>query len=87
MDEAISLIRRGMEEDMEIPYYAYVVDEDDKLVGVFSLRDLMLSKPGTILRDSLHDQDVIAVRYDTSSEEVARRMSHYNFMAMPCGGL
>ena len=83
MDEAISLIRRGMEEDMEIPYYAYVVDEDDKLVGVFSLRDLMLSKPGTILRDSLHDQDVIAVRYDTSSEEVARRMSHYNFMAMP----
>ena len=83
VDEAISLIRRGMEEDMEIPYYAYVVDEDDKLVGVFSLRDLMLSKPGTILRDSLHDQDVIAVRYDTSSEEVARRMSHYNFMAMP----
>ena len=69
VDEAISLIRRGMEEDMEIPYYAYVVDEDDKLVGVFSLRDLMLSKPGTILRDSLHDQDVIAVRYDTSSEE------------------
>ena len=59
------------------------VDEDDKLVGVFSLRDLMLSKPGTILRDSLHDQDVIAVRYDTPSEEVARRMSHYNFMAMP----
>lgn len=83
VDEAISLIRRGMEEDMEIPYYAYVVDEDDKLVGVFSLRDLMLSKPGTILRDSLHDQDVIAVRYDTPSEEVARRMSHYNFMAMP----
>ena len=83
VDEAISLIRRGMEEDMEIPYYAYVVDEDDKLVGVFSLRDLMLSKPGTILREPLHDQDVIAVRYDTSSEEVARRMSHYNFMAMP----
>lgn len=83
VDEAILLIRRGMEEDMEIPYYAYVVDEDDKLVGVFSLRDLMLSKPGTVLRDSLHDQDVIAVRYDTSSEEVARRMSHYNFMAMP----
>lgn len=31
---------------MEIPYYAYVVDEDDKLVGVFPLRDLMLSKLG-----------------------------------------
>ena len=33
VDEAISLIRRGMEEDMEIPYYAYVVDEDDKPVS------------------------------------------------------
>lgn len=83
VDEAILQIRRGMEEDMEIPYYAYVVDEDDKLVGVFSLRDLMLSKPGTVLREGLHDQDVIAVRYDTNKEEVARRMSHYNFMAMP----
>ena len=83
VDKAIKQIRRGMEEDMEIPYYAYVVDEDDKLVGVLSLRDLMLSKPGTILRDAIHDQDVIAVRYDTNREEVARRMSHYNFMAMP----
>ena len=83
VDEAIKQIRHGMEEDMEVPYYAYVVDEDDKLVGVLSLRDLMLSKPGTVLRDALHDQDVIAVRYDTNREEVARRMSHYNFMAMP----
>ncbi len=82
VDEAISQIRRDME-DKEIPYYAYVVDEDDKLVGVFSLRDLMLSRPGTVLRDALCDQDVIAVRYDTDKEEVARRMSHYNFMAMP----
>lgn len=83
VDEAIAQIRHGMEEDLEVPYYAYVVDEDDKLVGVLSLRDLMLSKPGTILRDALHDQDVIAVRFDTESEEVARRMIHYNFMALP----
>ncbi len=83
VDEAIRQIRHGMAEDMEVPYYAYAVDRDDKLVGVLSLRDLMLSRPGTILRDALHDQDVIAVRYDTNREEVARRMSHYNFMAMP----
>lgn len=83
VDEAIMEIRQGMEEDMEVPYYAYVVDDDDKLAGVLSLRDLMLSKPGTVLRDALHNQDVIAVRYDTDKEEVARRMSHYNFMALP----
>lgn len=82
VDDAIHQIRHDME-DKEIPYYAYVVDEDDKLVGVLSLRDLMLSKPGTMLRDALHNQDVIAVRYDMDRKEVANRMSHYNFMAMP----
>lgn len=82
VDDAIHQIRHDME-DKEIPYYAYVVDDDDKLVGVLSLRDLMLSKPGTMLRDALHNQDVIAVRYDMDRKEVANRMSHYNFMAMP----
>ncbi len=82
VDDAIRQIRHDME-DKEIPYYAYVVDDADRLVGVLSLRDLMLSKPGTILRDALHNQDVIAVRYDMDRKEVANRMSHYNFMAMP----
>ncbi len=81
-DEAILRIRKEME-DKEIPYYAYIVDEEDKLMGVLSLRDLMLAKPRTYLRDAITDQDVIAVRYDVDREEVARRMSHYNFAAMP----
>jgi len=81
-DEAISQVRQNME-DTEIPYYVYVVDEDEKLMGVLSLRDLMLSRPRTTLRDAIGDQDVIAVRYDEDCEEVARRLSHYNFPAMP----
>ena len=85
VDQAILQIRQSMEEDMEMPYYAYVVDEQDKLVGVLSLRDLMLSRPGTIIHDALKDQnqEVVSVRFDSSKEEVAERMSHYNFMAMP----
>ena len=82
VDEAILQIRREME-DKEIPYYAYVVDDGDRLMGVLSLRDLMLSRPGVLLRDKLNDQDVVAVRYDTDREEVARIMSHYNFVALP----
>ena len=81
-DEAILQIRNDMK-DKEIPYYAYVVDEEEKLMGVLSLRDLMLARPGTRLREAITDQDVIAVRYDVDKEEVARRMSHYNFAAMP----
>ncbi len=82
VDDAILQIRREMK-DKEIPYYAYVVDDASRLIGVLSLRDLMLSRPGTVLRDALQDKDVISVTYDMDREEVARCMSHYNFVAMP----
>ncbi len=82
VDEAILHIRREME-DKELPYYAYVVDDHDKLMGVCSLRDLMLSRPGVHLRDTITDQDVVSVAFDTDREEVARIMSHYNYAALP----
>jgi len=81
-DAAILQIRREME-DKEHPYYAYIVNDQDKLQGVLSLRDLMLCRSGTILQDSIRNQDVIAVRFDLDREEVAQKMSHYNFMAIP----
>lgn len=82
VDEAILQIRNEMY-DKEVPYYTFIVDSDDTLLGVLSLRDLMLSKPGTLLHQAISDQDVIAVRYDVDKEEVARRISHYNFATMP----
>ncbi len=81
-DEAIKQIRREME-DKESPYYAYVVDELDILVGVLSLRDLMLSRPGILLKNALSSHAVISVTYDMEKGEVASLLSHYNFMAMP----
>lgn len=83
VDQAISHIRHEMEEDKENPYYGYVVDEEDKLVGVLSLRDLMLARPGTILADAVAGQSVISVLYDTDKRDVAGELSHYNFMALP----
>lgn len=82
VDEAIFQIRQEME-DKESPYYAYVVDDKDVLVGVLSLRDLMLSRPGTRIRDALRNHSVISVPYDMDKREVASLLSHYNFMAMP----
>ncbi len=82
VDDAILKIRNEME-DKESPYYAYVVDKGDLLVGVLSLRDLMLSKPGTLIQDALSNHDVISVPYDMEKGEVASLLSHYNFMAMP----
>lgn len=82
VDEAIFQIRQEME-DKENPYYAYVVSSTDILKGVLSLRDLMLSKPGTLIKDTLGNQNVISVPFDMPKGEVASTLSHYNFMAIP----
>ncbi len=83
VDDAITHIRHDMQEEKESPYYAYVVDAHDILTGVLSLRDLMLAKPGTIVGDAAAGQNVISVTWDTDKEEVARLLSHYNFLAIP----
>lgn len=82
VDEAIRQIRSDME-DMEMPYYVYVVDAMDILVGVLSLRDLMLTRPGTHIQDVLGKQDLITVVYDADKAEVARLLGHYNFLCLP----
>lgn len=82
VDDAILQIRSEIE-DKEIPYYAYIVSDDDLLVGVLSLRDLLVSPPGTLLREECKDQEVISVTYDANREEVARVIGHYNLMALP----
>ncbi|MCT4533911.1 magnesium transporter [Halodesulfovibrio sp.] len=81
-DQAIMHIRREME-DKEIPYYAYIVDSADRLVGVLSLRDLLLCRPGTVLEEKLSDQSLISAVFDEDKENVAHLLSRYNFMALP----
>ncbi|GAB1409448.1 magnesium transporter [Desulfovibrionales bacterium] len=80
--QAINLVRDRVEES-EIPYYAYIIDEFRHLKGVLSLRDLLLSPGKTILRDMLHEQNLIYVSFDVDKEEVARLISRYNFLALP----
>lgn len=82
VDETISMIRNAVE-DTEIPYYAYVVDKNEVLVGVLSLRNLMLAKPGKRLKDLLQDQSLITVLYNADREEVAHLIARYNFLALP----
>jgi magnesium transporter len=81
-DQAIMQIRREIE-DKEIPYYAYIVDEQERLVGVLSLRNLLLCRPRTLLKDEVSSQSLISVVFDADKEEVAHQLAHYNFMGMP----
>lgn len=81
-DQAIMHIRREME-DKEIPYYAYIVDDKLRLAGVLSLRDLLLCRPGSVLKNELSDQSLISVLFDVDREEVAHTLARYDFMALP----
>ncbi len=82
VNEAIIQLRSEIE-DKEVPYYAYVVNDKSFLVGVVSLRDLLLAPHGPVLPENARSKPVVTVRFDQKREEVARQMSHYNFMALP----
>ncbi|UCF39385.1 MAG: magnesium transporter [Acidobacteriota bacterium] len=63
-------------------FYLYVTDENQRLVGVISLRDLVTTAPDTQL-DSIMVRNVHTVVPETDQEEVARILTRYNFLALP----
>ncbi|BAY67301.1 magnesium transporter [Anabaena sp. FACHB-709] len=79
--EALSKIRR-QDEDKETIYYAYVTDDNRKLVRVVSLRQLLFTFPDVLIRDIASDR-VVKVRTDTPQEEVAQIMKRYDLIAIP----
>ncbi|MFW6297333.1 MAG: magnesium transporter [Desulfosalsimonas sp.] len=80
--EVISTLQSKEYKDIEMPFYIYVVDENQRLVGVCSLRQLVLVKPGTPLKNFM-STDVISVTTDMDQEEVAKIVARYNFLAVP----
>jgi magnesium transporter len=68
--------------DVEMPFYLYVIDDHENLVGVISLRQLVVVPPETALK-SIMATDVVSVQTDTDQEEVARIVARYNVLALP----
>ena len=68
--------------DVEMVFYLYVVDERRHLVGVTSLRRLLLVSPETPLK-RIMTADLISALVDTDQEEVARQVASYNLLAIP----
>src|SRR6266699_422842 len=81
IEEALVYLRQHSAH-LEMIYYLYVVDSDKHLVGVVSLRELVVAEPTTHLHD-LMDKDVIKVTTDTDQEEVARFISKYDLLGVP----
>src|SRR5262245_34916422 len=78
--EAITELQQNR--DVEMVFYLYVVDDRRHLVGVVSLRRLLLVSPETPLK-RIMTADLISARVDTDQEEVARQVASYNLLAVP----
>ena len=78
--EAIQALQGSRE--VEMVFYLYVVDERRHLVGVVSLRRLLLVVPETPL-GRIMTTDLISARVDTDQEEVAQSVANYNLLAVP----
>lgn len=81
VQEAIEKIRTFAKYAENI-YYLYVLDENKKLVGVVSYRDLVLAGLGVKIKDIMHHR-VISVPVDLDQEKVAQVIQKYGFIALP----
>jgi CBS domain-containing protein/sporulation protein YlmC with PRC-barrel domain len=69
-------------EEIEIVYYIYVIDADEKLMGVVSLRDMLLADLDAKLSDIMETK-LKTVTPETDEMEVAEIISKYNLVALP----
>jgi magnesium transporter len=79
--EAIEELRR-LSEELEQMFYVYVVDKRQHLVGVLSMRDLILARPDRRLSQIMR-LDVASVPVTMDQEQVARIMRRHGYLAMP----
>ncbi|RKQ32639.1 magnesium transporter [Oceanobacillus halophilus] len=68
--------------DAETIYYLYVLDEDKRLVGVLSLRDLIVADEKTKLEEVMSEK-IVAVSVAKDQEEIAQMFRDYDFLALP----
>jgi magnesium transporter len=79
--EAIAYLR-SMAPDSDTVYYLPIVDDDMVLVGVASLRQLVLASPETKI-EKIMDPEAISVQAASDQEEAARLMSRYDLLVLP----
>ncbi len=82
VEESILRIRRqGV--DKETIYTCYVTAKDRKLLGIITVKDLLLAEDDEMRIEDLMETNLISVTTHTDQEEVARMFSRYNFLALP----
>jgi len=80
-EETIKKLRE-IGEEAELIYYVYVTDEDNHLIGVFSLSDLIMAQPEAKVTEFM-DKRVVSVNLKDEQDEIAQVVSKYNLLAVP----
>jgi magnesium transporter len=79
--QALSVLREQAHADETINYI-YVTDPERRLLGVFSLQDLVMVRPSTRVSEFMHDRYISVLPLD-SQDKVAQLISKYNLSAIP----
>jgi magnesium transporter len=82
VSKAVSELQERGEDSTEMVFYVYVVDGNDQLVGVCSLRQLLMVPPTTRIQ-RIMTTDVVSVSPETDQEEVAKVVERYDLLAVP----
>ena len=80
--EAISYLRRDAQQREKAVYYVYVVDAEERLLGVVSFRDLIVAAPDKSVRDVMRT-DVISARDDMDQEALSQLFMRHHLLMMP----
>jgi len=73
---------RAMADEVETMFYVYVTDEENHLVGAFSLNNLIFARPGAMVKDFMTTR-VISVNLTDDQETVAQTVAKYDLLAVP----
>jgi magnesium transporter len=80
--EQVMTMLRETANEAETIFYIYVIDNENRLIGVFSLRELVLAQPKTPVSDFMETR-VVSVNLQDSQDECAQVISKYNLLAVP----
>lgn len=82
VDEAIAYLRRQARERLETIYYVYVLDPEQRLLGVVTFRELFSAPPNKTVRDIMHT-DVVTAHEEMDQEALSRLFQEHDFLAIP----
>jgi magnesium transporter len=82
MNPRFAVLRQQVKKPLDMPYYIYVLDREQQLLGVVSFRELFMAPAEASVRE-LMQAEVISVAEDQDQESVAAVIAQYDFLAVP----